>query len=254
MDILSARRNTTGRTSAGTEDWNMTFKAENNEGSLQRCTTYLAGRGRLEIGLEGGLEIFTLKKDRPKFCQGSSDMCDLIVRYFGYTGAVCCTLLRGSVSAHMFQNFTRFTRKGPNKILFRPRLVNRNFRFVCCGSRNATTYADTDRLFPVFGFGGKLGPDQPANHCFPVNFDENRPEVQGMDGVLQVQTCIILSDWPFSSLSFFSCLFFFFLLNLFSAYFSSQGDQGAHVSNHKICAHISRPTIGGGPFWSHSLS
>lgn len=47
---------------------------------------------------------------------------------------------------------------------------------------------DTDKLFPVFGFGGKLGPDQPANHCFPVNFDENHPEVQGMDGVLQVTT------------------------------------------------------------------
>lgn len=45
---------------------------------------------------------------------------------------------------------------------------------------------DTDKLFPVIGFGGKLGPDQPANHAFAVNFQEDRPEVEGMAGVLQV--------------------------------------------------------------------
>lgn len=46
-------------------------------------------------------------------------------------------------------------------------------------------FYDTDKLFPAFGFGGKLSPDQPANHCFPINFDEDQPELQGMDGVLQ---------------------------------------------------------------------
>lgn len=46
---------------------------------------------------------------------------------------------------------------------------------------------DTDKLFPVFGFGGKLGPDMPANHCFAVTFDENCPQVTGMAGVLQVR-------------------------------------------------------------------
>lgn len=46
-------------------------------------------------------------------------------------------------------------------------------------------FYDTDKLFPVFGFGGKLGPDQPANHAFAVNFLEDRPEVEGMAGVLE---------------------------------------------------------------------
>lgn len=46
--------------------------------------------------------------------------------------------------------------------------------------------ADTDKKFPVIGFGGKLGPDQPANHAFAVNFQEQNPEVDGMAGVLQV--------------------------------------------------------------------
>lgn len=47
--------------------------------------------------------------------------------------------------------------------------------------------ADTDKKFPVIGFGGKLGPDQPANHAFAVNFQEKSPEVDGMAGVLQVR-------------------------------------------------------------------
>lgn len=53
-------------------------------------------------------------------------------------------------------------------------------------SSNARPSLDTDNLFPVFGFGGKLGPDQPANHAFAVNFREDSPEVQGMAGVMEV--------------------------------------------------------------------
>lgn len=45
---------------------------------------------------------------------------------------------------------------------------------------------DTDKKFPVIGFGGKVGPDQPANHAFAVNFQEHSPEVDGMAGVLEV--------------------------------------------------------------------
>ena len=39
----------------------------------------------------------------------------------------------------------------------------------------------------MIGFGGKLGPDQAANHAFAVNFQEESPEVDGMAGVLQVR-------------------------------------------------------------------
>ncbi|CAM9714165.1 unnamed protein product [Ectocarpus sp. 12 AP-2014] len=46
-------------------------------------------------------------------------------------------------------------------------------------------FYDTDKKFPVIGFGGKLGPDLPANHAFAVNFQEEAPEVEGMAGVLQ---------------------------------------------------------------------
>lgn len=61
------------------------------------------------------------------------------------------------------------------------------FLLIARRLRRALVRTDTDKLFPAFGFGGKLGPNQPANHCFPVNFMEDRPELEGMDGVLQVR-------------------------------------------------------------------
>lgn len=42
----------------------------------------------------------------------------------------------------------------------------------------------------MIGFGGKLGPDLPANHAFAVNFQEDSPEVDGMAGVLQVGSSV----------------------------------------------------------------
>ncbi len=45
---------------------------------------------------------------------------------------------------------------------------------------------DYDRLFPVYGFGGKL--NGKVEHCFPLTFDPNRAEVAGVDGILQVDT------------------------------------------------------------------
>ena len=42
---------------------------------------------------------------------------------------------------------------------------------------------DTDQMFPVFGFGGKIG--DKVNHCFPLTFDFNNPCVQGLPGILQ---------------------------------------------------------------------
>lgn len=41
---------------------------------------------------------------------------------------------------------------------------------------------DTDQLFPVFGFGAKLGPN--ISHCFPLTFDSRNICVHGLDGIL----------------------------------------------------------------------
>ena len=43
---------------------------------------------------------------------------------------------------------------------------------------------DTDKYFPVFGFGGILLGKNKPDHCFPLTFDNNDPYVQGVQGIL----------------------------------------------------------------------
>ena len=41
---------------------------------------------------------------------------------------------------------------------------------------------DSDQLFPVYGFGGKI--NGVINHCFPLTFDPSNPNVNGLNGIL----------------------------------------------------------------------
>jgi len=41
---------------------------------------------------------------------------------------------------------------------------------------------DTDQLFPVFGFGGKI--NGVLSHCFPLTLDNTNPNVQGLQGIV----------------------------------------------------------------------
>jgi hypothetical protein len=45
---------------------------------------------------------------------------------------------------------------------------------------------DTDQMYPVYGFGGKLpgAPDNAASHCFALNGDIFKPECNTLQGVL----------------------------------------------------------------------
>jgi hypothetical protein len=43
---------------------------------------------------------------------------------------------------------------------------------------------DTDQLFPVMGFGAKVAGN--VSHCFPLTFNPQAPNVQGLPGILQV--------------------------------------------------------------------
>ena len=45
---------------------------------------------------------------------------------------------------------------------------------------------DSDKFFPVFGFGGIPAGKQTVDHCFPLNFDENNPYVYGVQGILDI--------------------------------------------------------------------
>ncbi|KAK3085627.1 hypothetical protein FSP39_006429 [Pinctada imbricata] len=50
---------------------------------------------------------------------------------------------------------------------------------------------DTDKLFPVLGFGARVPPANEVSFEFPVNFNPQNPYCAGIDGVLQAyQNCI----------------------------------------------------------------
>jgi hypothetical protein len=75
---------------------------------------------------------------------------------------------------------------------------------------------DSDNMIPVWGFGGRV--DGEVSHCFSLTFDESKPEVRGVEGIMQsydnafkrvalsgptlfsqiVQTATALSDEPYS--------------------------------------------------------
>jgi len=43
---------------------------------------------------------------------------------------------------------------------------------------------NSDKMYPVYGFGAKLPPDYKTSHLFPLTFDPSRPEVLGVQGIL----------------------------------------------------------------------
>ncbi|XP_062500669.1 copine-3-like [Corticium candelabrum] len=51
---------------------------------------------------------------------------------------------------------------------------------------NVLAHYDSDQMFPVWGFGAKLPPTYAVSHCFPLNGREGNPEVQGVQGIMDV--------------------------------------------------------------------
>ncbi|RXN01223.1 Copine-4 [Acipenser ruthenus] len=50
---------------------------------------------------------------------------------------------------------------------------------------------DSDKMFPAFGFGGRIPPDFKVSHDFAVNFNEDNPECAGIQGVVEAyQNCL----------------------------------------------------------------
>jgi hypothetical protein len=41
-------------------------------------------------------------------------------------------------------------------------------------------YYDSDKMFPVYGFGAKIPPYWNVSHCFPLNGNPSNPEVPGV--------------------------------------------------------------------------
>lgn len=45
---------------------------------------------------------------------------------------------------------------------------------------------DTDRAFPVFGFGGVPPGQGTVNHCFPINGNPAQPEIYGIENIISM--------------------------------------------------------------------
>lgn len=43
---------------------------------------------------------------------------------------------------------------------------------------------DSDKLFPTYGFGGRIPDSRNVSHCFSLNGDIFRPECDGTNGIL----------------------------------------------------------------------
>ena len=52
---------------------------------------------------------------------------------------------------------------------------------------------DTDRLFPVLGFGARLPPDGRVSHCFFVNGHDSNPYCQRIQGELSTFNYLLLT-------------------------------------------------------------
>lgn len=68
---------------------------------------------------------------------------------------------------------------------------------------NVIEFYDTDRMFPVYGFGACLPGSNSVNHCFALNGIEENPEVPGVPGIMDVYHNSV-SQVRFSGPTFFA--------------------------------------------------
>ena len=68
---------------------------------------------------------------------------------------------------------------------------------------NVIEFYDSDRMFPVYGFGACPQGSSSTNHCFAINGNENNPEVPGVAGIMNAYHAI-LPAIRFSGPTFFA--------------------------------------------------
>ena len=75
---------------------------------------------------------------------------------------------------------------------------------LACG--NIVGYYDYDQLFPVFGFGAKIKPNNVTSMCFNLNFSDN-PDIKTIDNILKVYRNVLQKDLlEFSTPTYFAPL------------------------------------------------
>eukprot|EP00004_Rigifila_ramosa_P020703 TRINITY_DN540_c0_g1_i1.p1 TRINITY_DN540_c0_g1~~TRINITY_DN540_c0_g1_i1.p1 ORF type:complete len:566 (-),score=171.68 TRINITY_DN540_c0_g1_i1:15-1691(-) len=74
----------------------------------------------------------------------------------------------------------------PQSLHFRPQTHPNDYQTAIMGIGNIVGAYDSDKNFPALGFGARLAPGAPASHCFFMNMNPSNPEVNGIQGVLDV--------------------------------------------------------------------
>jgi hypothetical protein len=57
---------------------------------------------------------------------------------------------------------------------------------------------DSDQLIPAYGFGARM-PDGQVSHCFPLNFNPQRPDVYGVQVGTKLM-CIVMFQYRYIAL------------------------------------------------------
>eukprot|EP01080_Neovahlkampfia_damariscottae_P006237 gene6237-10243_t len=84
---------------------------------------------------------------------------------------------------------------------------------------NILNYYDSDKKYPVYGFGAKL-PDGKLSHCFPCTLDFNNIEVYGVEGILTAYNNAV------QKVQFFGPTYFRYVIQS-AAYFANR-DKGTN--------------------------
>ena len=72
---------------------------------------------------------------------------------------------------------------------------------ISCG--NILSYYNYEQYFNVFGFGAKIKKNNKISHCFPINFNEENPNIYTIDNVIKsYHNC--LNEIEFSEPTYFS--------------------------------------------------
>ncbi|GJJ74601.1 hypothetical protein EMPS_06959 [Entomortierella parvispora] len=73
----------------------------------------------------------------------------------------------------------------PNSLHYRSPHGENDYSRAIRSVGNILQCYDSDKKFPVYGYGGRLGVPPTVRHCFPLNGNPVNPEVYGVDGILQ---------------------------------------------------------------------
>lgn len=74
--------------------------------------------------------------------------------------------------------------RDPSSLHFMQPNVPNQYETCISGVGSIICPYDSDQMFPVYGFGGKI--DGQVSHCFPLTFNIGQPNVHGLEGILAI--------------------------------------------------------------------